>query len=143
MHSSWLVWTTINNLTDRSRNPHCPCPITANSIALQFVKNGTYKTKDRESDRLVNKEVSDLWRIPTPENKCISGEFTSENLPLLSSNQNQGKSQVLTPYDRSTSWMPAVPWSPGYTNFYPHASNILKCPSKQIEKAFKVKIRTA
>jgi len=70
-----LAWTAINNLTDRSRNPHRPCPITANSIASQLVKIGTYKTKDRESDRLVNKEESDIWRIPTNEEKCISGEL--------------------------------------------------------------------
>jgi len=84
-------WTTINNLTDRSRNPHCPCPITVNSIASQLVKNGTYKTKDRESDRLVNKEISDLWKIPTPEDKCISGEFTSDEFALASQQLKPGK----------------------------------------------------
>jgi len=46
------------------------------------VKNGTYKTKDRESDRLLNKEVFDFWRIPTLDDKCISGEFTSDEFAL-------------------------------------------------------------
>jgi len=31
-HSSRLAWTTINDITGRSRNPHRPCSITANSI---------------------------------------------------------------------------------------------------------------
>jgi len=60
MHSSRLAWTTINNLTGRSTNSHHPCPITANSILSQIVKNGTCKTKYLESDRLVNIEESDL-----------------------------------------------------------------------------------
>jgi len=51
-------------------------------VLERFVKNGKYKTKDRESDRLVSKEVSDLWRIPTPEYKCTSGEFTSDEFAL-------------------------------------------------------------
>jgi len=43
-----LAWTTIKHLTGRSRNSYRPCPITANSITSQLVKNGTYKHKDRE-----------------------------------------------------------------------------------------------
>jgi len=90
-HSSRLALATINNLTGRSRNLHRPCPITANSITSQLVKNGTYKTKDRESDRLVNKEVFDLCMIPTPEDKCISGEFSSNEFALDFQQLKSGK----------------------------------------------------
>ena len=48
-HSSRLAWNTINNLTGRSRNSRRPCPISANSIALQLVRNAVFQTKDRES----------------------------------------------------------------------------------------------
>jgi len=35
-------------------------------------------TSDRESTRLVNKELSDLWKIPTPEGHSISEPFRPE-----------------------------------------------------------------
>jgi len=90
-HSSRLAWTTINNLIGRSTNSHRPCPITANSITSQLLKNWTYKTKDRELGRLVNKEVSDLWRIPTLKDKCISEEFTSDEFALVLQQLKPGK----------------------------------------------------
>jgi len=55
------------------------------------VKNGTCKNKDRESNRLVNKEVSDLWRIPTPEDKCFSGVFSSDEFALALQQLTPGK----------------------------------------------------
>jgi len=98
-HSSRLAWTTINNFTGRSTKNHRPCPITANSMTSQLVKNETYKTKDHESDRLVNKEVSDLWKIPAPKDKCIYGEFTSDEFALALQQIKPLKDpQVLTPY---------------------------------------------
>ena len=77
-HSSRQAWNAINNLTGRTRQSYRPCPISVNSIASQLVKNGTYKTNNREFTRLVLKEVSELWRIPTPADKCISGDFSPE-----------------------------------------------------------------
>ena len=77
-HSSRLAWNAINTLTGRTRQSYRPCPISANSIASQLVTNGTYKTNDREFTRLVLKEMSELWRIPTPADKCISGDFSPE-----------------------------------------------------------------
>ena len=35
-------------------------------------------TKNRESARLVMHEVSEPWRIPTLFDKCIAGDFSSE-----------------------------------------------------------------
>lgn len=42
------------------------CPVTANPIASQLVKNRVQKTGYRESNRVVVK-VSDLWKIPKPD----------------------------------------------------------------------------
>ena len=41
-NSSQLAWNPINKLTGRTRQSYRPCPISANSIASQLVKNGTY-----------------------------------------------------------------------------------------------------
>ena len=76
-HSSQKVWSTINTLTGRSGCSFCLCPVLANSIASQLVKNGARKTESRESTRLVNKELSNLWKVPTPEGKvslALSGQ---------------------------------------------------------------------
>ena len=79
-HSRRKVWRTINKLTGRSGSSFRQCPVSANSIASQLVKNGAHKTGDRESTRLVNKELSDFWKIPTPEGHSISEPFRSEDL---------------------------------------------------------------
>ena len=47
-HTTRLTWNAINNLTGRTRQSYRSCLISANSIASQLVKNGTYKTNDRE-----------------------------------------------------------------------------------------------
>jgi len=47
--------------------------------------------------RLVNKEVSDLWRILHPEDKCISGESTSDEYILALQQLKLGKTLALTP----------------------------------------------
>ena len=53
------------------------CPVSANAIAAQLVRNGKYEGVDRESSRLISQEVSDRWRalIPSPVN--LSGDFSS------------------------------------------------------------------
>ena len=77
VNAIWLAWNAINYLTDRTRQSYRPCLISANSIASQLVKNGTYKTNDREFTRLALKEVSEHWRIPAAV-KCIFGDFSPE-----------------------------------------------------------------
>ena len=74
-HSSRKAWRTINKLTDRYGRSSRVCPVSANSIASQLVKNGAHKTSDREPTRLVNKQLSDLWKIATPEGHSISEPF--------------------------------------------------------------------
>jgi len=65
-HSCRKEWRTINKLTGISVRSFHQCPVSANSIASQLVKN---RTGVRKSTRLVNKELSDLWKIPTPEGR--------------------------------------------------------------------------
>ena len=97
-HSSRLAWNAINNLTGRTKQSYCPCPISANSVASQLVKNGTYKTNDHEFIRLVLKEVSELWRTRTPADKCISRDFSPEefarSLQLLKPGKAPGPDSI-------------------------------------------------
>jgi len=44
LHSSRKAWRTINKLTGRSGRSFHQCPVSANSIASQLVKNGAHKT---------------------------------------------------------------------------------------------------
>jgi len=44
------------------------------------VKKEAHKTGDRKSTRLVIKELSDIWKIPTPEGHSISEPFWPEQL---------------------------------------------------------------
>ena len=78
-HSSRKVWSTINKLTGRSGRSSRVCPVSANSFASQLVKNEAHKTSDREPTRLVNKELSELWKITTPEGHSISEPFRPED----------------------------------------------------------------
>ena len=65
----------MNNLTGRSRHSPCHCPISADAIASQLVRNGKYKAVDYKSSRLFSQEVSDLWRATTPDAVNISDNF--------------------------------------------------------------------
>ena len=44
------------------------------------MKKEAHKTGDRKSTRLVIKELSDIWKIPTPEGHSISEPFWPEEL---------------------------------------------------------------
>jgi len=71
-HSSRKAWRNINKLTGMSRSSFRQCPVSANSITSQLVKDGAH-----EPTRLVNKELSDLWKI---EGQSISESFRPEEL---------------------------------------------------------------
>jgi len=79
----------VNNLTGRSRHSPRHCPVPANAIAAQLLRNGKYEGADRESSRLVSKEVSDLWRAPPPIN--ISGDFTTAEIAAALQKTKPGK----------------------------------------------------
>ena len=58
-HSSWIAWSTLNNLTGRSRQFLRQCYVSANAIASQLVENKKYESANRETSRLVMQELSD------------------------------------------------------------------------------------
>jgi len=68
-----------------------PVPRLGNSIASQRVKNGAHRTFGPESIRLVNKELSVLWKIPTPEGHNISEPFRVEELAAALRRLKPGK----------------------------------------------------
>ena len=90
-HSRRKAWSTINNLTDRSRHSPSNCTTSANAIAAQLVRNGKYEGVDRESSRLISQEVSDRWRalIPSPVN--LSGDFSSGEFAAALQHVKPGK----------------------------------------------------
>jgi len=57
-----------------------------------LVKNRAHKTSDREHTRLVIKELSDLWKIPTPEGHSISEPFRPEEFVVALRRLKPGKS---------------------------------------------------
>jgi len=73
----------MNKLTGRSGRSFCDFPVSANSITSQLMKNEAHRTGGRDSTRLVNKELSDLWKIPTPEGHSISEPFRPEEHAAL------------------------------------------------------------
>ena len=95
-HSSRLAWNTLGNLTGKNKQPPRPCPISANSTASQLVKNGVYQVKDCASARLVNNEMSELWKIPTPLGKKITQDFTPEEFACALRRLPSGKALGLT-----------------------------------------------
>ena len=59
------------------------------------MKNGAHKTSDHEPTRLVNKQLSDLWKIPTPEGHSISEPFRPEEFAAAFSRLKPRKSPGL------------------------------------------------
>ena len=81
-HSSRKAWSILNNLTGRSRHSPDHCPISADAIASQLVRNGKYKAVDRKSSRLIFQEVSDVCRARTPDAVNIFDNFDKEKFLL-------------------------------------------------------------
>jgi len=94
LHSSCKTWRTIDKLTGRSGRSSHLWPVSTNSIASQLVKNMAHRTSGRKP-RLVNKELSDLWKIPTPEGHSISKPFRPEELAAAPRHLKPGKSPGL------------------------------------------------
>ena len=100
-HSSRKAWSILNNLTGRSRySPH-HCPVSADAIPSQLVRNGKYEAVDRKSSRLVYQKVSDLWRAATPDAVNISDNFWQREFAATLQHLNQVKLQVLIPSGQS------------------------------------------
>ena len=58
-HYNRKAWSILKNLTSRSRHSPRHCPVSADAIASQLVRNGKYEATDRKFSRLVSQEVSD------------------------------------------------------------------------------------
>ena len=81
----------MNNLTGRSRHSPPHCPISANAIASQLVRNGKHEAVDRKSPRLVSQEVSDLWRATTPDAVNIFDNFLQREFTAALQHLKPGK----------------------------------------------------
>ena len=81
----------MNNLTGRSRHSPRHCPVSANAIASQLVRNGKYETVDHKSSRLVYQEVSELWRATTPDAVKISHNFSQREFTAALQHLKPGK----------------------------------------------------
>ena len=92
-HSSRKAWIILNNLTGRSRHSPRHCPISADAIASQLVRNGKYEAVDRKSSRLVFQEVSDLWRATTPDAVNICDNFSQREFAAALQHVKPGKAR--------------------------------------------------
>ena len=81
----------LNNLTGRSQHSPRHCPVSANAIASQLVRNGKYEAVDLKSYRLVSQEVSDLWRATTPDPVNISETFSQREFTAALQHLKPGK----------------------------------------------------
>ena len=90
-HSSRKAWSILNNLTGSSRHSPRYCPVSADAIASQLVRNGKYEAVDRKSSRLVSQEVSDLWRATTPDAVNISDNFSQREFAAALQHLKPGK----------------------------------------------------
>ena len=66
----------LNDLTGRSQHSPRHCPVSADAVAFQLVRNKRYEAIDRKSSRRVSQEVCDLWRATTPNPLNISEIFS-------------------------------------------------------------------
>ena len=88
-HSSRKAWQTINQLSGRSTTSP-KCPVTANAIAAQLLKNGRFPGADKDFARLTSHEVSALSRADSA-NANLSGRFSPTELRDAISKLKQGK----------------------------------------------------
>ena len=92
-HSSRVAWSTLNNLTGRSRQSPRLCPVLANAIASQLVKNGKYEGANRETSQLVMQKLSDFWRATAPGAENISEDFSPREFTAALHHSKPGKYQ--------------------------------------------------
>jgi len=78
----WLVWTLLS-------------PVPRLGKFHRLATREERGTQDRESTRLVNKQRSDLWKIPTPEGHSISEPFRPEEFAAALRHLKPGKSPGL------------------------------------------------
>jgi len=96
----WQVWTLLS-----------PVPLLGKFHHLELVKNRIHKTGGRASTRLHNKQLSDPWKIPTPEGHSISEPFRPETFAAALRRLKPRKS---------------LEWDSIFPKFIPHAGSTLK-----------------
>ena len=77
----WKVWTLPSSVFHLNKIHH-----------LTTCEEWGHKTGSHESTRLINKQLSDLWKVPTPEENSISGPFVPEELAAPLRRLKPGKS---------------------------------------------------
>ena len=90
-HSSQKSRSILNNLTGRSRYSPRHCPVSADAIAFQLVRNGKYEAVDHKSSRVVSQEVIHLWRAITPDAVNISYTFSQREFAAALQHLKLGK----------------------------------------------------
>ena len=81
----------MNNLTGRLQHSPRHCPVSADNIASQLVRNEKYEAVDRKSSRFVSQELSDLWRATTPDPVNTSGTFSQREFAAAFQHLKPGK----------------------------------------------------
>ena len=89
--SSEKAWSILNNLTGRSRHSPCHCPVSADAIGSQLIRNGKYEAVDCKSSRIVSQEVFDLWWATTPDAVNISDNFSQREFAAALQHLKPGK----------------------------------------------------
>ena len=90
-YSSQKAWSILNDLTGRSRHSPRHCPVSADAIASQLIRNERYEAVDHKSSRLVSQKVSDLWRATTPDAVNISDNFSQREFTAALQHLKPGK----------------------------------------------------
>ena len=89
-HSSRKAWQILNQLTGRKTSP-TKCPVKADAIASQLLKNSQFQGADKNFARLTLRKVSSLSRAPSVD-ADMSRDFTIAELRAAIGNLRQGKS---------------------------------------------------
>ena len=90
-HSSRKAWNILSNLTGRSRHSTRHCPVSADAIVSQLVRNKKYEAVDRKLSQFVYQEVSDRWRATTPDAVNISDNFSQREFTAAFQHLKPGK----------------------------------------------------
>ena len=81
----------MNNLTGRSRHSPRHCPVSADAIESQLVRNEKYEAVDCKSTQLVYQELSDLRRATAPDAVNISDNFSQRKFTAALQHLKPGK----------------------------------------------------
>ena len=82
----WQVWTLLSHVPRLGKFHH-----------LTTREERAHRTGGRKSNRLVNKQLPDIWMIPSPEGNSISEPFRPEEFAAALRRMKPGKSPALDP----------------------------------------------